>query len=99
MDGFELLSVKGSAFVILDLDVANSALLPLSSDPNDVRDIGNARPVGGLPRNACEHVRRALLHDAKHIGAGGGARHGFVALPYSTETLSRGTGAIGPSNS
>jgi len=74
MDGLELLSVEGSAFAILDLDVANPALLPLSGDANDVQDIGNTRSVGGLPGNACEHVRRTLMHDAKHIGVGGGAR-------------------------
>src|SRR4051812_19337513 len=56
MDRLELLSIEGSAFVILDLDVANPALLPLSGDPNDVQDIRNTRPVGGLPGNACEHV-------------------------------------------
>src|SRR3954454_15921267 len=62
MDGLELLSVEGSAFAILDLDVANPALLPLSGDANDVQDIGNTRSVGGLPGNACEHVRRTLMH-------------------------------------
>ena len=76
MDFLERLRVVGASFVVFDLDLDNAALPPLSGDPNDVQDIGNARPVGGL----CEHVRRTLMHDAKHIGAGGGARHRFGAL-------------------
>src|SRR5215207_3959759 len=75
MDFLERLRVVGAPFVIFDLDLDNAALPPLSGDPNDVQDIGNARPVGGFTRNACEHVRRTQMHDAKHIGAGGGARH------------------------
>ena len=70
----ERLRVVGASFVIFDLDLDNAALPPLSGDPNDVQDIGNARPMGDFTRNACEHVRRPLMHDAKHIGAGGGAR-------------------------
>ena len=80
MDFLERLRVVGASFVIFDLDLDNAALPPLSGDPNDVQDIGNARPVGGFTRNACEHVRRTLMHDAKHIGAGGGERHRFGAL-------------------
>ena len=74
MDFLERLRVVGASFVIFDLDLDNAALPPLSGDPNDVQNIGNARPVGGFTRNACEHVRRTLMHDAKHIGAGGGVR-------------------------
>ena len=73
MDFLERLRVVGASFVIFDLDLDNAALLPLSGDPNDVQDIGNARPVGGFTRNACEHVRRTLMHDAKYIGGGCGA--------------------------
>src|SRR5829696_4371695 len=83
MDFLERLRVVGASFVIFDLDVDNAALPPLSGDPNDVQDIGNARPVGGFTRKACEHVRRTLMHDVKHIGAGDGTRHGSGALPYS----------------
>ena len=65
----ERLRVVGASFVIFDLNLDNTALPPLSGDPNDVQDIGNARPVGGFTRNAYEHVRRTLMR------AGGGARH------------------------
>ena len=67
MDFLERLRVVGASFVIFDLDRDNAALAPLGSDPNDVRDIGNARSVGGFTRNAYEHVRRTLMHDAKSI--------------------------------
>jgi hypothetical protein len=81
MGFLERLRVVGLAFVIFDLDLDKAALPPLSGDPNYVQDIGNARPVDGFPGNACEHVRRTLMHDAKHIGAGDETRHGSGALP------------------
>jgi hypothetical protein len=76
MDFLERLRVVGPAFVVFDLNVADAPLPPLTGYSDDVQDVGNPRPEGRFPGNACEHEGGAFMHDAKHIGAGGDACHG-----------------------
>ena len=73
MDFLERLRIVGPAFVVFDLNVADAPLPPLTGYSDDVQDVGNPRPEGRFPGNACEHEGGAFMHDAKHIRAGGDA--------------------------
>src|SRR5215208_6359871 len=70
MDFLERLRVVGPAFVVFDLNVADAPLPPLTGYSDHVQDVGNPRPEGRFPGNACEHEGGAFMHNAKHIGAG-----------------------------
>jgi hypothetical protein len=83
MDFLERLRFVGPAFVVFDLNVAYAPLPPLTGYSDEVQEIGNARPEGRFPGNACEHEGGAFMHDAKHIRVGSGACHGPGALPHS----------------
>src|SRR5215208_3457590 len=93
MDFLERLRVVGPAFVVFDLNVADAPLPPLAGYSDDVQDVGNARPEGRFPGNACEHEGGAFMHDTRHIGAGCDACHG--PAPSATFRLSPTSGSAG----